>query len=148
MGLFRKVVNYFKSHIIILVIILMCFSWAVNIGLSLFFDNGIALALPDYKLANTQWVCEIEEDGEIQTLTLEFNSNGTILASRERGYELVKSGLKWRKHDYATIDGENHIVAGYVYKIKRSGDTLTIVETAGFSGAILEEWTCTPLADE
>lgn len=144
MGLFRKMVSWLKSHILFSVIFIAILTLIIHICISLFFNTGITLALPQYRLGNTQWTCVVEDDnGELMTLNLEFNKSGTILASRERGYELVKNGLKWKKFDYATVSGNNIVVSGKVYELILDGEVLTITEKTEFAGSIVQEWTCT-----
>lgn len=135
--------SFLKTHVVVLVILCLAIQHIVYGCVLTVLYNGLTIAWPDNSLKNTQWVCEIEEDGEKQTLHLEFNSSGTIVASRERGYEMLKKGFKWVEHDYTDINGTTRVVAGHTCRLTRSGDCLTIVKMADYSGVELETWHCT-----
>lgn len=135
--------RFLKTHVVVLVILCLAIQHVIyGCALTVLY-NGLTIAWPENSLKNTQWICEIKENGEEQTLHLEFNSSGTILASRERGYELLKKGFKWVEHDYTDINGKTRVITGYTWKLTRSGEYLTIVKAAAFSGAELETWHCT-----
>lgn len=137
-----KIKHWIKNHqtAFILICILIYF---ILVGLSgLVLHTGYTDAIPSFDLANTSWICTIENDGMSRQLHLEFNNTGTILQSRERGYEFIKQQSDWKKIDYSVETGYQKVESGYVFVFEKKQNQLIITQKTEFSNVVMAEWIC------